>query len=432
MRQTLFYIPETFGGFPVFGLGLLLAVWVLGCAAFLFWTLVVKKRPFDWQGTLPIMAIAAGIIWKILPGMVEHIPGDGAGLPIRGYGVMLLIGVSAAVMIAIYRARQVGFPGETIVTMTFFAFVCGIAGARLFYVIQFWNDQFDRGGDVWATLQAVANVTQGGLVVYGGFIGGSLGVLGYLLWNHIPVYRAGDIVAPSLMIGLAIGRIGCLLNGCCYGGLCTDSWTAIRFPAGSVPYMEQLHRGELVGLTLERTSDGKSFQAANVVAGGVADRAGVREGDRLAMASLGNRLSEAFVDPEVAKETTVLEFDTPDRGEVDILASDLPRASLPLYPTQIFSSIDAALLCALLWFAYPFRRREGQIFGLLLILYPITRFIEESIRDDVGDYFGTALTISQLVSLALLVVAVLYWVGLYASSPPIAPEEKRSGEPAPA
>lgn len=432
MRQTLFYIPESLGGIPVFGLGIALAIWILGCAAFLVWTIVVKKRPVDWLGTLPIMAIAAGIVWKILPGMVEHIPGDGAGLPIRGYGVMLLLAMVASVFIAVHRARQVGYPTEAIVTMTFFAFVCGIAGARLFYVIQYWDEQFDRGGDFWAALQSVANVTQGGLVVYGGFIGGALGVLGYLLWNNLPVFRTGDIIAPSLMIGLAIGRVGCLLNGCCYGGLCTDSWTAIRFPAGSVPYMEQLHRGELVGLTLQKTSDGESFEAANVVSGGIADRAGVREGDRLAMANLGSQLSEAFVDPAVAKETTVLKFDTPDRGEVEVLASDLPRASLPLYPTQIFSSIDAALICALLWFAYPFRRREGQIFGLLLILYPITRFIEESIRDDVGGYFGTSLTISQLVSLAVLVVAVLFWAGVYASSPPLSEEEKRTGAAAPA
>jgi phosphatidylglycerol:prolipoprotein diacylglycerol transferase len=378
------------------------------------------------------MAIAGGIVWKILPGMVEKIPGDGAGLPIRGYGVMLLLAMVAAVFIAVHRARQVGYPTEAIVTMTFFAFVFGIGGARLFYVVQFWNEQFDRGGDLWATLLSIANVTQGGLVVYGGFIGGGLGILGYLLWNNLPVYRTGDIVAPSLMIGLAIGRIGCLLNGCCYGGVCDKPWMALQFPAGSVPYMEQLHRGELVGLTLERTGDDESFQAAQVVSGGVADRAGVREGDRLAMASLGSRLNDAFVDPDVAKETTVLEFDTPDRGTVEVLASDLPRVSLPLYPTQIFATIDAALLCALLWFAYPFRRREGQIFGLLLILYPITRFIEESIRDDVGGYFGTSLTISQLVSLAMLVVALLYWVGLYASSPPIPEEERRAGAPAPA
>lgn len=429
MRQTLFYIPETVGGVPVFGLGIALALWVLGCAAFLFWTLVVKKRPVDWLGTLPIMAIAAGIIWKVLPGMVEAIPGDGAGLPIRGYGVMLLIAMVAAVFIAIHRARQVGYPAEAIITMTFFAFVFGIGGARLFYVIQFWNEQFYRGGDPWATLQAVANVTQGGLVVYGGFIGGGLGILGYLLWNNLPVYRTGDIVAPSLMIGLAIGRIGCLLNGCCYGGVCDKPWMALQFPAGSVPYMEQLHRGDLVGLDLRPTSDGKGFQANDIVPGGVADRAGVREGDRLAMANVG-RLQDALVDPELAKKTTVLEFDTRDRGDVEVLASDLPRASLPLYPTQVFATIDAALLCALLWFAYPFRRREGQIFGLLLILYPVTRFIEESIRDDVGGYFGTSLTISQLVSLALLVVAVLYWVGLYASSPPLSEEEKRAGAPA--
>ena len=54
----------------------------------------------------------------------------------------------------------------------------------------------------------------------------------------------GDVIAPSMVLGLAIGRLGCLLNGCCYGGQCDLPW-AMTFPYGSPPYADQIRHGQL-------------------------------------------------------------------------------------------------------------------------------------------------------------------------------------------
>ena len=95
-----------------------------------------------------------------------------------------------------------------------------IVGAG-FYVTEYWFEQYwpiyGREG-LAALLGAVVNMARGGLVIYGGFFGGVLGLLAFYRKYRVPLLATADLVAPSLMLGLAIGRIGCLLNGCCYGG----------------------------------------------------------------------------------------------------------------------------------------------------------------------------------------------------------------------
>ncbi len=75
-------------------------------------------------------------------------------------------------------------------------------------------------------------MAKGGLVVYGAFFGAVAGVLLFVRKHRLPLLAVCDLVAPSMMLGLAIGRIGCLLNGCCFGAVCDHPW-AMRFPAGS-------------------------------------------------------------------------------------------------------------------------------------------------------------------------------------------------------
>ena len=90
--------------------------------------------------------------------------------------------------------------------------------------------------------------------------------------------------------------------------------------------------------------------------------------------------------------------------------NDLPSQSLGVYPTQILAAINAALLAALLWWYFPFRRRNGQVFALGIILYSVTRFCLELIRRDEAGQFGTQLTISQWVSLIVVLGGVLLFV----------------------
>ena len=83
---------------------------------------------------------------------------------------------------------------------------------------------------------------------------------------------------------------------------------------------------------------------------------------------------------------------------------------MPVHPTQLYSSFNAFLLCLIVLAFHPMRSRDGQTLALLLTLYPITRFLLELIRTDEPMQFGTMMTISQLVSIGVVTVAVLIWV----------------------
>ena len=102
-----------------------------------------------------------------------------------------------------------------------------------------------------------------------------------------------------------------------------------------------------------------------------------------------------------------------------------PARSLPVHPTQLYSSLDAFLLTFFLLAWYPFRRHEGEVTALMLSIYPIQRIFEESLRTDELPIFGTGMTISQNVSILTLAAAVAVWIFVlrsprlkYASSSP--------------
>ena len=82
--------------------------------------------------------------------------------------------------------------------------------------------------------------------------------------------------------------------------------------------------------------------------------------------------------------------------------------SLPLHPTQLYSSVDSLVILLLLWAFYPLRRRDGEVMGLLMVTYPITRILIEYLRNDEGVFFA-GLTISQNISILLLLGGLVYW-----------------------
>ena len=106
---------------------------------------------------------------------------------------------------------------------------------------------------------------------------------------------------------------------------------------------------------------------------------------------------------------------TTDQGPVTIRLPALPARSRPAHPTQLYAAVGAAILCWLLWCYYPFRRRDGEVFALLLTLYPVMRFLEETIRVDEPGQFRTSFSISQWISV-LLLAAVVALVGLRPAS----------------
>jgi phosphatidylglycerol---prolipoprotein diacylglyceryl transferase len=219
-----------------------------------------------------------------------------------------------------------------------------------------------------------------------------------------------DMIAPSLVIGLAFGRIGCLLNGCCYGGLSDRPW-AVTFPPTSPPYQDQVAHGDMLGFHLAADNLYRPT-VVRVEANSPAAKAGVAVGDVLAGVNgsptpLFDQAATALVEAAALHESTTLQLTS---GRTLVLpAAELPPRSRPVLPTQIFSSINAGLLCWFLWSYYPFRRRDGEVVALLLTIYPITRFLLEILRIDESPVFGTGLSISQNISLVVFVGAIGLW-----------------------
>ncbi len=147
-------------------------------------------------------------------------------LPIRWYGVMMAAAFFAGLWTATRRARLVNVSGDVIADVTLWLMAGSIIGARFVYVTTYWKQEFAD-----EPFSEVFMVQHGGLVFYGGLIGAAVTSLAYLAWKKQPVWKIADILAPSIALGSVFGRIGCLLNGCCYGRACTLPW-AIRFPVG--------------------------------------------------------------------------------------------------------------------------------------------------------------------------------------------------------
>lgn len=243
MLSTLFHIPTriTLGGvsLPLAGFGLFLAVWAAVAAVMLARTAAAHGWRVAVETLAGPLAIMAGAIIWVLPAL-----DDGQGVPVRGYGAMLLAAAAAGTWLSIVRGRRLGFDADTILALGMEVFLWGIVGARLFYVIEYHDQFFGRGRSWMESISAVLNVAAGGLVVFGALPTAALAAWRFASRRGLSLPRLADCIAPGLLVGLAIGRIGCFLNGCCYGGPCDLPW-AVRFPPDSPPWLDQAARGML-------------------------------------------------------------------------------------------------------------------------------------------------------------------------------------------
>jgi len=249
MRQTLvrflltdLWTVQSVNGTDELGIGWLLVPWAIYG---LVRVLVARYKTGDWKS----ITGSGAIVWLALGGGILLVPTLIGGrvplesIPIRGYGFMLFLGFVFGAWWAARRAATVGIDGELVWDLAMWIFFAGIAGARLFYIVQKHEEVFANQSGLGLILAAV-NLPDGGLVLYGGVL---LGIVAYVLfcrWKKIDALLMADIVVPSLFLGLALGRIGCLLNGCCFGDRCDLPW-AVRFPAGSVPFEMLVKRGFL-------------------------------------------------------------------------------------------------------------------------------------------------------------------------------------------
>lgn len=168
----------------------------------------------------------------------------GLDLPLYGFGMMIVVGFLLGIYLAQREGRRRGLPPFMEgLGMAFLA--AGVLGGRLFYYIQ--NYQLEFASQPW---YAFFQIWKGGLVFYGGAIGGLAGGLAYLLAKRLPVGDCLDATAPFVPVGIGFGRLGCLMNGCCYGKVCSDDYLlGLIFPkenraAGFSPaFDEQVRQG---------------------------------------------------------------------------------------------------------------------------------------------------------------------------------------------
>lgn len=154
------------------------------------------------------------------------------GLPIQTFGLCIAIGVLAGwkVLSKLAAGRDLG-------NLVMLLLLCGIAGARLAHVCEYWHaDGFDR--DPLSALY----IWRGGLVFYGGMLAAAAAFLGWCIACREDVLEWSDRIAVALPLAHAFGRIGCFFYGCCWGKV-SDSPVAVRFPCMSPAWHDQVRDG---------------------------------------------------------------------------------------------------------------------------------------------------------------------------------------------
>ncbi|HWE39036.1 MAG TPA: prolipoprotein diacylglyceryl transferase [Isosphaeraceae bacterium] len=281
-----------------------------------------------------------------------RIPTPWGTLSVPGFGLMFLLAFYAAMHLAAWRARREKLDPDTVFDLAIVMLFGGIVGARTLYVWQYWGDRVKSILDIF-------KVWEGGIVLYGSIAGGLLAGLIYHRIRSFPLRPMADVIAPALAVGIMLGRLGCFLNGCCYGDRCDLPW-AVTFPVMSPPWYDQFRHDEL--------------------------------------------------DYPHGRPPWI-ELKVRDLDDHEHLVRVASR-SLPVHPTQLYSALDGLILLLLLSAYFPLRRRDGEVMALLMVTYPITRMLIEYLRNDEASFLGTGLTISQCISLLILIGGLFFWARL--------------------
>lgn len=162
-------------------------------------------------------------------------------ISLYAYGLMVALGYLAAILVSLYFAKKERIKGELILDLAVYVIVFSILGARLFYVLGQWDQYKDN-------LLEILMLQKGGLVVLGGILFSMLAIMWFAKKKGIPALKLFDILSPAVALGMALGRIGCFLNGCCFG-LPTKVFWGMVFPPASLAYAyfpgEHLHPTQL-------------------------------------------------------------------------------------------------------------------------------------------------------------------------------------------
>jgi phosphatidylglycerol:prolipoprotein diacylglycerol transferase len=276
---------------------------------------------------------------------------EAPNVPIYAYGVMLGTSLVVGWYLTLPLAEKDGLPKETMANCYVVTALAALAGSRILYIVTN-PDEFKSVGDLFA-------LRNGGLVAYGGFIGGLLGSWAFLAPKKIRLLAWADDAVPSLASGLLITRIGCYLFGCDFGKRLPDGAPGWLKTLGTFPHW-----------------------AAGTLASGDGSPAYVRHLD---------------VYRGTALETDLIRL----------------NSSFPVHPTQIYESLVGLVLLVLLLWQRKYTRFRGQVFFLFVFAYGFLRFVLELWRDDVerGSY-GPTLDEHVFIPLCLFLLALGFIFGI--------------------
>jgi len=313
---------------------------------------------------------------------------------VKSYGLMMVIGFLAAVTVIRLLSRRFTKDPQHITNAALYALIAGVIGARIFFVVHYF-DEF-RGD-----LLGVFAIWRGGLELLGGVLLAIAVILLYIRYHKLPLRHYLDVLAVGLMMALVFGRIGCFLNGCCYGKPTELPW-AVRFPYGSFAYRSQIQPNP------ERNRAEPHLHLPE-------EYFGYFDENQRYDPSLKPK---NYLTPKQKEQAT--------RGEY---------RCLPVHPTQLYTSAAAAL-CTLILFGvwrrsqkaeragrYPLLTKPGSIFSLMFVLYGVLRYSIELFRDDNPFEIGT-LTVSQLIGMGLVLLGAGLLVFYTLAKPETLPAEE--------
>jgi phosphatidylglycerol:prolipoprotein diacylglycerol transferase len=308
---------------------------------------------------------------------ILHVKGKGEGIPIHTYGLLIGAGFIAAVTAAGWLATR-EWPGQLglerrdqVFDFAFWAFVGGIVGSRVLFIIVNWKDYAAQPSKIFDL--------GGGLVFYGGLIGAVIAAVLYTRKHGIDFWRFADVCIPTVSLGQAFGRLGCFAAGCCWGRITTHQRApfAVEFPGPGVVKDLFGNAGTTASLAFQSQSD---------------------------------TLNETRWVVEATGEVTA----QAQAGAVRIADWALQHGhTLPVHPTQLYESFGQIVLFVLLLTLRRFRRFHGHILAAWLMCYAVLRSTVELFRGDLerGTLHGLIpsvpfdawynLSTSQFISIAM-------------------------------
>ncbi|MDZ4661350.1 MAG: prolipoprotein diacylglyceryl transferase [Pseudomonadota bacterium] len=162
-------------------------------------------------------------------------------IKLHTYGFFIVVGFLCGLFLIRRKSKKLGWNLENVSDVAFWALLGGFVGGRVLYIFTRWSEYSKDPLEMF-------KFWEGGLVFYGGLIGGTLTLIWRAKRYKIPILQFIDLVAPSLALGHAFGRIGCFMAGCCFGQSCpADNPFAVIFthPLSIAPLNQPLHPAQL-------------------------------------------------------------------------------------------------------------------------------------------------------------------------------------------